>query len=215
MVGDPKQLPPTVFSKEAAKFQYEQSLFVRMQNNFADEVHLLDTQYRMHPDISVFPSRTFYDGLLKDGEGMARLRERPWHASALLAPYRFFDVQGQHQSAPRGHSLVNIAEIDVAMAMYERVTSDFKNYDYTGRIGVITPYKSQLRMLRDRFSSRFGSGIFDMVEFKTVIIDEAAQCVEMSSLIPLKYGCIKCIMVGDPKQLPPTVFSKEAAKFQY
>ncbi|RMY05333.1 hypothetical protein D0867_10062, partial [Hortaea werneckii] len=190
MVGDPKQLPPTVFSKEAAKFQYEQSLFVRMQNNFADEVHLLDTQYRMHPDISVFPSRTFYDGLLKDGEGMARLRERPWHASALLAPYRFFDVQGQHQSAPRGHSLVNIAEIDVAMAMYERVTSDFRNYDYTGRIGVITPYKSQLRMLRDRFSSRFGSGIFDMVEFNTT---DAFQGRESEIII---FSCVRASPAG-------------------
>jgi len=46
------------------------------------------------------------------------------------------------------------------------------------------------------------------IEFETVVVDEAAQCVEMSALIPLKYGCAKCILVGDPKQLPPTVFSK-------
>jgi senataxin len=32
--------------------------------------------------------------------------------------------------------------------------------------------------------------------FDTVIIDEAAQCVELSSLIPLRYGCQRCIMVG-------------------
>ncbi|KAI1043017.1 hypothetical protein LB505_007884 [Fusarium chuoi] len=53
------------------------------------------------------------------------------------------------------------------------------------------------------------------VEFETVIIDEAAQCVELSALIPLKYGCYKCILVGDPKQLPPTVLSQSAAKFGY
>ncbi|EIC06663.1 tRNA-splicing endonuclease, putative, partial [Microbacterium laevaniformans OR221] len=41
------------------------------------------------------------------------------------------------------------------------------------------------------------------VEFETVIIDEAAQSIELSALIPLKYGCSKCILVGDPKQLPP------------
>jgi len=190
MVGDPKQLPPTVFSKEAAKFQYEQSLFVRMQNNFADEVHLLDTQYRMHPDISVFPSRTFYDGLLKDGEGMAGLRQRPWHASALLAPYRFFDVQGQHQSAPKGHSLVNIAEIEVAMQMFERLTSDFSNYEYNGRVGIITPYKSQLRMLKDRFSQRFGNGIFDVVEFNTT---DAFQGRESEIII---FSCVRASPAG-------------------
>lgn len=32
--------------------------------------------------------------------------------------------------------------------------------------------------------------------FETVIIDEAAQSVEVSSLIPLKYGCKRCILVG-------------------
>src|SRR5688572_24180471 len=53
------------------------------------------------------------------------------------------------------------------------------------------------------------------VEFETVIIDEAAQSVELTALIPLKYGCCKCILVGDPKQLPPTVLSQSAAKFGY
>jgi superfamily I DNA and/or RNA helicase len=32
--------------------------------------------------------------------------------------------------------------------------------------------------------------------FETVIIDEAAQSVEISSLIPLKYRCKRCILVG-------------------
>eukprot|EP00979_Chaetoceros_neogracilis_P013144 scaffold3710_cov286-Chaetoceros_neogracile.AAC.1 len=31
------------------------------------EVHLLDTQYRMHPQISKYPRNTFYGGYLKDG----------------------------------------------------------------------------------------------------------------------------------------------------
>ena len=190
LVGDPKQLPPTVFSKEAARFSYEQSLFVRMQKNFPDEVHLLDTQYRMHPDISLFPSRTFYDGLLKDGEGMAGLRKRPWHASALLAPYRFFDVQGQHQSAPKGHSLVNVAEIEVAMALYVRLTTDFIGDDYSGRIGIITPYKSQLRMLKDRFSQRFGNDIFDAIEFNTT---DAFQGRESEIII---FSCVRASPAG-------------------
>lgn len=190
MVGDPKQLPPTVFSKEAAKFQYEQSLFVRMQNNFPDVVHLLDTQYRMHPQISIFPSRTFYDGLLKDGFGMAGLRQRPWHASALLAPYRFFDVQGQHQSTPKGHSLINAAEVDVAMAIFDRLTTDFSTYDFNGKIGIITPYKSQLRLLRERFSNRFGKGILDSVEFNTT---DAFQGRESEIII---FSCVRASPIG-------------------
>ena len=190
MVGDPKQLPPTVFSKAAAKFQYEQSLFVRMQNNFAEEVHLLDTQYRMHPEISTFPSQTFYDGLLQDGGGMAELRAQPWHASALLGPYRFFDVAGQHQAAPKGHSLVNIAEIEVAIALYDRLTTDFPTYEYHGRIGIITPYKSQLKALKERFVSRFGNAIFDVVEFNTT---DAFQGRESEIII---FSCVRASPAG-------------------
>ncbi|SCZ89810.1 BZ3500_MvSof-1268-A1-R1_Chr1-3g01592 [Microbotryum saponariae] len=52
-------------------------------------------------------------------------------------------------------------------------------------------------------------------DFETVIIDEAAQSIELSSLIPLKYGCRRCILVGDPLQLPPTVISNAAKHAGY
>lgn len=190
LVGDPKQLPPTVFSKEAARFQYEQSLFVRMQGNHPDDVHLLDTQYRMHPEISLFPSQTFYDGRLLDGDNMAGLRKRPWHTSSLLAPYRFFDVQGQHQAAPKGHSLINIAEINVALQLYKRLTSDFRNFDFKGKIGIITPYKSQLRELKNRFSQQYGPTIIEDVEFNTT---DAFQGRESEVII---FSCVRASPAG-------------------
>lgn len=52
-------------------------------------------------------------------------------------------------------------------------------------------------------------------DFETVIIDEASQAVELDTLIPLRYGCQRCIMVGDPNQLPPTVISREAERLKY
>lgn len=51
--------------------------------------------------------------------------------------------------------------------------------------------------------------------FDTVIIDEACQSVETSSLIPLKYRCRTCILVGDPNQLPPTILSQVASSNDY
>lgn len=53
------------------------------------------------------------------------------------------------------------------------------------------------------------------IDFETVIIDEAAQAVELSTLVPLRYGAKRCIMVGDPNQLPPTVISPKAEKLRY
>ena len=47
--------------------------------------------------------------------------------------------------------------------------------------------------------------------FPVVICDEAGQCVEMSTLIPLRHGAVQCVMVGDHKQLSATTFSKSAA----
>ena len=41
-----------------------------------------------------------------------------------------------------------------------------------------------------------GQDVLAPFTFETVIIDEAAQAIEMSCLIPLRYGCKRCIMVG-------------------
>ena len=189
LVGDPQQLPPTVFSREAANFKYEQSLFVRMQANHPNAVHLLDTQYRMHPDISSFPSSAFYDSRLKDGPDMAKLRARPWHEAELTGPFRFFDVQGQHQSAPSGHSLINKAEVRVAIELYRRLLADFK-VDFVRKVGVITPYKSQLRELKARFSQEFGGHITRDVEFNTT---DAFQGRESEIII---FSCVRASPAG-------------------
>ncbi|KAG7153014.1 Helicase SEN1 like protein [Verticillium longisporum] len=139
LVGDPKQLPPTVLSQSAARFGYDQSLFVRMQRNHPEYIHMLDTQYRMHPEISYFPSQEFYEAKLVDGPNMAGLRRQAWHASPLLGPYRFFDVQGTQERGRKGQSLVNLAELKVAMQIYSRFRTDFgRDGNIAGKIGIIT-----------------------------------------------------------------------------
>lgn len=45
-------------------------------------------------------------------------------------------------------------------------------------------------------------------KFDLVIVDEACQATEISTLMPLRYNPGKVIMIGDTCQLPPTVFSK-------
>lgn len=50
----------------------------------------------------------------------------------------------------------------------------------------------------------------DNLQFRTVIIDEAAQCMEVASLPPIVYGCERLVLVGDQNQLPPVVLSSKA-----
>lgn len=176
LVGDPKQLPPTVLSQSAAKFGYDQSLFVRMQQNYPKSIHLLDMQYRMHPEISLFPSREFYEGQLQDGQNMGALRQQPWHKSLLLGPYRFFDVNGVQERGHKGQSLVNTKELEVAMQIYDRFSREYHECDLTGKIGIITPYKAQLFALRNRFTARYGEAITNIIEFNTTDAFQGREC---------------------------------------
>lgn len=176
LVGDPKQLPPTVLSQSAARFGYDQSLFVRMQQNHPKSVHLLDMQYRMHPEISSFPSREFYESQLQDGQDMLQLRSALWHRDVLFAPYRFFDVQGVQEKGRKGQSLVNTKEIEVALQMYERFCRDYRGCDLKRKIGIITPYKAQLFELKARFQARFGDNVVDNIEFNTTDAFQGREC---------------------------------------
>ena len=65
LVGDHLQMSPTVFSEFSRRNMYEQSLFERIHHSFQKqgrESFLLDTQYRMHPEVASFPTRYVYDG---------------------------------------------------------------------------------------------------------------------------------------------------------
>ena len=39
--------------------------------------------------------------------------------------------------------------------------------------------------------------------------------MELATLIPLQYGCKRCVLVGDPNQLPATVISRVSKRFGY
>lgn len=93
MIGDPNQLPATVFSRIGEGKKYGQSLFSRLQSA-GYPVHMLDTQYRMHPQISKFISTAFYESKLLDYEKISKLIGDPkFYSISGLQPLTFFNIK--------------------------------------------------------------------------------------------------------------------------
>ncbi|VDC00771.1 unnamed protein product [Peniophora sp. CBMAI 1063] len=167
MVGDPQQLPPTVISKEATRYMYNQSLFVRLQKQRPEAVHLLSIQYRMHPEISVLPSQLFYQGRLQDGPDMAERTKRVWQDNPRFGIYRFFNIVGS-QETNVGFSATNPMEVQTAVQLFRRLTREFSTIDFTSRIGFISPYREQVKALRIAFRKNFGDDVAGAIDFNTV-----------------------------------------------
>ncbi|XP_038693158.1 uncharacterized protein LOC119991046 isoform X2 [Tripterygium wilfordii] len=169
MVGDPKQLPATVLSNVASKYLYQCSMFERLQKA-GHPVTMLTKQYRMHPEICRFPSFHFYDSKLLNGDQMSS-KSAPFHETMGLGPYVFYDIidgrelRGKNSGA---FSLYNEHEADAVVETLRYFRKRYPSEFIGGQIGIITPYKCQLSLLRSRFSGAFGSSEIANMEFNTV-----------------------------------------------
>ncbi|KAJ6405201.1 hypothetical protein OIU84_013221 [Salix udensis] len=154
LVGDPQQLPATVISKAAGTLLYSRSLFERFQQAGCPTM-LLSVQYRMHPQIRDFPSQYFYQGRLTDSESVANLPDETYYKDPLLRPYLFYDVTHGRESHRGGSvSYQNMHEAQFCLQLYEHLQKSIKSLGM-GRIsvGIITPYKLQLKCLQQEFSA--------------------------------------------------------------
>eukprot|EP00927_Polykrikos_kofoidii_P061583 TRINITY_DN56412_c0_g1_i1.p1 TRINITY_DN56412_c0_g1~~TRINITY_DN56412_c0_g1_i1.p1 ORF type:complete len:932 (+),score=157.82 TRINITY_DN56412_c0_g1_i1:92-2797(+) len=147
LVGDHKQLPPTVACLEADVEGLGTSLFERLASLGVPPL-LLDIQYRMHPCIAAFPSQEFYGGYLRTGvSGAMRASPNGVVWPCPWAPVAFLPVEGTESG--EGNSFVN----EMEAATVDTVLSGIIGYgDIPAKeVGVITPYAAQARNLRRRF----------------------------------------------------------------
>ncbi|WOK91590.1 helicase sen1 isoform X4 [Canna indica] len=152
LVGDPQQLPATVISKAAGTLLYSRSLFERFQQAGCPTL-LLSVQYRMHPQIRDFPSRYFYQGRLTDSDSVVNAEDEVYYRDPLLRPYIFFDIMHGRESHRDGSvSYQNVHEAQFALRMYEHLQKTVKaNGGKKVSVGIITPYKLQLKCLQREF----------------------------------------------------------------
>ncbi|XP_064435577.1 probable helicase senataxin isoform X3 [Mirounga angustirostris] len=160
LVGDPKQLPPTVISMKAQEYGYDQSMMARFYKLLEDNVEhnmigrlpilQLTVQYRMHPDICLFPSNYVYNRSLKTNRQTETNRcSSDWP----FQPYLVFDV-GDGSERRDNDSYVNVQEIKLVMEIIKLIKD--KRRDVTFRnIGIITHYKAQKTMIQKDLDKEF------------------------------------------------------------
>ncbi|CAH9101521.1 unnamed protein product [Cuscuta europaea] len=159
LVGDPQQLPATVISKAAGTLMYSRSLFERFQQAGCPTM-LLSVQYRMHPQIRDFPSKYFYQGRLTDSESVINLADEPYYKDPLLRPYMFYDITHGRESHRGGSvSYQNTHEAQFCVRLYEHLQKNCKALGVVGKVsvGIITPYKLQLKCLQREFADILSS----------------------------------------------------------
>lgn len=188
LVGDPQQLPATIFSVSGRNTKYDRSLFQRLEE-CGHPVHMLNTQYRMHPVISAFPRHIFYDGMLQDGSNVKRpdfggnLVNAVRNKFPNFQPFNIFDLDSKEERD--GTSLSNMDEAQLVLHLYRTLDRETDGMLATTRVAVITPYSQQTNLLHRLFENAYGMSYASRVEISTV---DAFQGREAAIVI---YSCVR------------------------
>ncbi|EOB05961.1 Putative helicase senataxin, partial [Anas platyrhynchos] len=172
LVGDPKQLPPTVKSVKAQDYGYDQSLMARLHRHLEEQVQKnvlrslpvvqLTVQYRMHPDICLFPSNYVYGKALKTDRAT---EENRCSSDWPFQPYLVFDV-GDGREERDNESFSNPQEVKLVIELIKTIKEKRKDLGLR-RIGIITPYSAQKKKIQeelDRVFKNNGPGEVDTVD---------------------------------------------------
>ncbi len=155
LAGDHCQLPPTVLSPEAAERGLSVSLMERLVATFGTDVsRLLTVQHRMHAAIMSFSNAEFYEGQLVAHESVAshRLCDLPGVTAEPLteAPVQFIDTAGASYDEELEEDTGSRRNVQEAALAVKKVRALLAAGVAPSQIGVITPYRAQVRLLRER-----------------------------------------------------------------
>ena len=158
LVGDTKQLPPTVVSRDAVAIGLQRSLIERLEL-LGVEPYLLEEQYRMHPGLAAFSSVRFYDRRLKSvPKPSERVAPNGVNWPSKMIPLAFVEVKGEEMRAPDGNSIFNVQEAEECVRVVQKLllSGDVKN---AGDIGIIAPYAAQVRAISEEWNRKVTSDV--------------------------------------------------------
>ncbi len=151
--GDSNQLPPTIYSKEAAEKGLSTTLFDRLKKTLSEEFQtLLRIQYRMHESIMRFSSDKFYEGKLLADESVKdhTADELPGVESTDITkvPVVFIDTAGTGYTES-WNELLESRENDGEAGLAIRLLEELRHAGIEGSdIAIIAPYVAQVKKLR-------------------------------------------------------------------
>ncbi|CAG9318521.1 unnamed protein product [Blepharisma stoltei] len=151
LVGDPNQLPATIFSKSAVDHNYDRSLFERLCFNGAIQCHFLSIQYRMNKEICDFPNKFFYNERLECEPGFFENRKAPEWIPPLNTV--FINLESSEESRIGNEmSFKNNAEAAFIADLYDFIKRSFANQKTD--LGIITPYRKQVEKIEEELNLR-------------------------------------------------------------
>ncbi|CAM8913512.1 unnamed protein product [Rhodiola kirilowii] len=122
LIGDEKQLPAMVRSNISASVNFGRSLFERLVL-LGHRKHLLNIQYRMHPSISRFPNKEFYNNLILDACSVkTRSYEKQVLDGRMYGTFSFINVSDGKEEFDAGYSLTNTMEVAVAFSIVTKLS---------------------------------------------------------------------------------------------
>jgi superfamily I DNA and/or RNA helicase len=144
LVGDTKQLPATVISPEAVKYNYNWSMMWRLIEECKQDSGLLTVQYRMHSEIRKWPSEQYYNNKLEDAPEIAN---RPASVSQY-GPYAFINVDSIENVI--NYSYYNTRECSEIITLLAKLNAS--GVDIKKQVGIITFYAAQVNYMQREFN---------------------------------------------------------------
>jgi ATP-dependent RNA/DNA helicase IGHMBP2 len=152
LAGDHLQLPPTINSPEAARGGLAVTLLEKCVALHPEAVILLNEKYRMNETIMGFSSREFYNGELMAHASVA---------NQLLfqgdLPLTFVDTAGcGFDEKLEGTSTTNPEEAAFLFKHLQKLVNELSGLFKTDNfptIAIISPYKEQIRLLKEQLAA--------------------------------------------------------------
>ena len=244
LAGDHRQLPPTIKCPEALEGGLDRTLMQQIVEHKPQCVSLLTVQYRMSDGIMQFPNHEFYGGQLTSDPSVRYRSILDWDTSmewidSSLHQTEWMDeaTDTSEKMADDGLSRQNPAEARLTLQTLKdyflKIGKDRILYERID-VGLISPYKGQVRLLRqmvrhDAFWKPFRSLItidtvdgFQGQERDIIVISMVRSNAEgevgfLRDLrrmnVAITRARMKLLLIGDPHTLCRHPFYRRLKKY--